>query len=75
MEALHARRRRVGKNFTRPKTGQAGSKQESDWWLATRGRGAAVHYSRLGKTELNVSTIALGTWAFGGDWGTFDDAV
>jgi aryl-alcohol dehydrogenase-like predicted oxidoreductase len=28
---------------------------------------------RLGKTELDVSPIALGTWAFGGDWGTFDE--
>ena len=33
-----------------------------------------MRYSRLGKTELNVSTIALGTWAFGGDWGSFDGA-
>jgi aryl-alcohol dehydrogenase-like predicted oxidoreductase len=28
----------------------------------------------LGRTELNVSAIALGTWAFGGDWGRFDNA-
>ena len=28
--------------------------------------------TRLGKTELEVTTIALGTWAFGGDWGAFD---
>jgi aryl-alcohol dehydrogenase-like predicted oxidoreductase len=28
---------------------------------------------RLGQTELNVSPIALGTWAFGGDWGSFDE--
>lgn len=27
---------------------------------------------RLGKTELDVSAIALGTWAYGGDWGPFD---
>ena len=27
---------------------------------------------RLGKTELNVSAIAFGTWAFAGDWGSFD---
>src|SRR2546430_17564811 len=27
---------------------------------------------RLGKTELQVSPIALGTWSFGGDWGRFD---
>lgn len=28
---------------------------------------------RLGKTEMDVSTIAFGTWAFGGEWGSFDD--
>ncbi|MFF1822356.1 aldo/keto reductase [Kribbella sp. NPDC058245] len=27
---------------------------------------------RLGQTELRVSTIAFGTWAFGGDWGAAD---
>lgn len=27
---------------------------------------------RLGKTELQVSAIAFGTWSFGGDWGRFD---
>lgn len=28
--------------------------------------------TRLGKSGLQVSTVALGTWAFGGDWGSFD---
>jgi aryl-alcohol dehydrogenase-like predicted oxidoreductase len=28
--------------------------------------------ARLGKSELEVSTVALGTWAYGGEWGTFD---
>ena len=27
---------------------------------------------RLGQTDLQVSAIALGTWAFGGDWGVAD---
>jgi len=27
---------------------------------------------RLGKTDLQVSVIAFGTWSFGGDWGAFD---
>src|SRR5205823_2049621 len=31
-------------------------------------------YTRLGKTDLNASVLALGTWAFGGDWGAFDEA-
>src|SRR3989454_7390047 len=31
-----------------------------------------MRYVRLGKTELAVSAIAFGTWAFGGDWGSFD---
>jgi len=33
-----------------------------------------MHNTRLGKTELQVSKVALGTWAFGGDWGSFDEA-
>jgi aryl-alcohol dehydrogenase-like predicted oxidoreductase len=33
-----------------------------------------MRYVRLGKTDLHVSTLALGTWAFGGDWGSFDRA-
>jgi aryl-alcohol dehydrogenase-like predicted oxidoreductase len=33
-----------------------------------------MRYTRLGKTDLNVSVVALGTWAFGGDWGIFDKA-
>jgi aryl-alcohol dehydrogenase-like predicted oxidoreductase len=31
-----------------------------------------MRYTRLGTTDLNVSVLALGTWAFGGDWGSFD---
>jgi len=30
---------------------------------------------RLGQTDLKVSAIASGTWAFGGDWGAADLAV
>jgi aryl-alcohol dehydrogenase-like predicted oxidoreductase len=28
---------------------------------------------RLGTTDLQVSVICFGTWAFGGDWGRFDE--
>jgi len=28
---------------------------------------------RLGRTGLEVSNLALGTWAYGGDWGSFDE--
>jgi aryl-alcohol dehydrogenase-like predicted oxidoreductase len=31
-----------------------------------------VRYTRLGKTKLEVSVIAFGTWSFGGEWGAFD---
>ncbi len=32
-----------------------------------------MRYVRLGKTGLSASVIAFGTWAFGGDWGSFDE--
>jgi aryl-alcohol dehydrogenase-like predicted oxidoreductase len=32
-----------------------------------------MHLVRLGKTDMQVSTIAFGTWSFGGDWGAFDE--
>src|SRR2546421_1251723 len=35
-------------------------------------KGVAMRYVRLGKTNLEVSAIAFGTWAFGGEWGPFD---
>ncbi len=28
-----------------------------------------MKYRRLGKTELQASVVALGTWQFGGEWG------
>jgi aryl-alcohol dehydrogenase-like predicted oxidoreductase len=31
-----------------------------------------MRHVRLGQTDLRVSPIAFGTWAFGGDWGDTD---
>ncbi len=31
-----------------------------------------MEYTQLGQTNLTVSTIAYGTWQFGGDWGSFE---
>src|SRR5690242_2484937 len=31
-----------------------------------------MEYTQLGQTDLRVSTIAYGTWQFGGDWGSFE---
>jgi aryl-alcohol dehydrogenase-like predicted oxidoreductase len=27
-----------------------------------------MRYVRLGKTDVEVSAVAFGTWSFGGDW-------
>src|SRR2546428_3930370 len=35
-------------------------------------REKTMRYVRLGKTDIEVSAIAFGTWSFGGDWGAFD---
>jgi aryl-alcohol dehydrogenase-like predicted oxidoreductase len=32
-----------------------------------------VRYTRLGKSGLNVSRVAFGTWQLGGDWGSTDE--
>jgi aryl-alcohol dehydrogenase-like predicted oxidoreductase len=36
------------------------------------GNAPGMRYVRLGKTELDVSEVGLGTWAFGGEWGSYD---
>jgi aryl-alcohol dehydrogenase-like predicted oxidoreductase len=38
----------------------------------TARRGDGLRRLRLGDTGLEVSALAFGTWAFGGDWGSFD---
>jgi aryl-alcohol dehydrogenase-like predicted oxidoreductase len=46
-------------------------------WLSlrpSRRKEIAVRYVRLGRTDLEVSAIAFGSWAFGGEWGAFDAA-
>src|SRR5690348_9358487 len=32
----------------------------------------AMEYTQLGQTDMRVSTIAYGTWQFGGDWGSVE---
>lgn len=32
-----------------------------------------MDYKKLGNTDLDISTIGLGTWAIGGSWGSTDD--
>lgn len=32
-----------------------------------------VEYKTLGKTDLKISTVGLGTWAIGGSWGAIND--
>jgi aryl-alcohol dehydrogenase-like predicted oxidoreductase len=32
-----------------------------------------MHYRKLGKTGLDVSTVSFGAWAIGGTWGPLDD--
>jgi aryl-alcohol dehydrogenase-like predicted oxidoreductase len=34
-----------------------------------------LEYRNLGETGMRVSEISLGTWAFGGDWGTVSDGA
>jgi aryl-alcohol dehydrogenase-like predicted oxidoreductase len=34
-----------------------------------------MQYTTLGKTGLNVSRIAFGTWQLGGEWGSFDEGA
>src|ERR1700738_910170 len=32
-----------------------------------------MRYVGLARTEMQVSVLALGTWAFGGEWGSVDE--
>jgi aryl-alcohol dehydrogenase-like predicted oxidoreductase len=40
--------------------------------VEARTKEKTMRYVRLGKTDLEVSAIAFGTWSFGGEWGAFD---
>lgn len=35
----------------------------------------SIEYTNLGDTDLEVSRVCLGTWQFGGDWGSVDEAT
>ena len=39
----------------------------------TKEEGPHVRYTRLGRTELEVSRICFGTWQTGGDWGAVEE--
>lgn len=34
-----------------------------------------MKYNRLGKTDMEISEVSLGTWAIGGDWGDTSEEV
>jgi aryl-alcohol dehydrogenase-like predicted oxidoreductase len=35
----------------------------------------AMRMTKLGRSGLEVSRVAFGTWQLGGDWGGFDEAA
>lgn len=41
--------------------------------MTIHGADTQVQRTRLGRTEMNVSRIAFGTWQLGGDWGATDE--
>jgi aryl-alcohol dehydrogenase-like predicted oxidoreductase len=41
--------------------------------MTTQNANTQVQQSRLGRTGMNVSRIAFGTWQLGGDWGATDE--
>jgi aryl-alcohol dehydrogenase-like predicted oxidoreductase len=43
--------------------------------MTTHSANTQVQRTRLGRTGMNVSRIAFGTWQLGGDWGATDEQV
>src|SRR5665213_1681467 len=41
--------------------------------MTTHSANTQVQWTRLGRTGMNVSRIAFGTWQLGGDWGATDE--
>jgi hypothetical protein len=41
--------------------------------MTTHSASTQVQRTRLGRTGMNVSRIAFGTWQLGGDWGATDE--
>ena len=67
---------RSGASPSRAPAGTLTLSGATGWSRNSSGKDGTLEYRDLGQTGMRVSEISLGTWAFGGDWGTVseDDA-
>src|ERR1700716_542571 len=53
--------------------GRQRSPNSGMWARGHQRHDVVMKHIRLGRSDLQVSRIAFGTWQLGGDWGTFDE--